>query len=150
MSNKNKFPAFLVNLSSPLMINSCCKFCGGFPEISYRIKKGVYWKDISNFIKQFAWVTEHHHRMCTDHYLFDNPSLFNNISHFSYSINYNGYNPKLHIKHCINRSITVDSTLIECIICECGRTIWGCKLAKDNPEISNRKSVKTYPKKFVY
>lgn len=137
-----------VNLSSSFMARTRCKFCGRGPEIYYYIRnKGRYLdpKEINRFIE---WFRKHKYRICSDSYLYGNPSDFRQMSVFNYTIPNKSYDPTLHRVIGINEFFDY----MDYIICPCGKSRWKFyySAAKNRLDIIKRKCRNFYPKKFVF
>jgi len=132
-------------LSNPVLMRARCKYCGGFPEEYSYSRFGWNTYDYRDFLNWFIYVQHNTSRLCKDFYLEGNPSDFHSASFFSYSPRFKSYNSVLHYK----RGVAIN-WFEESLSCKCGRTLWvfNQKSHKYQKEVVNRKSEKTYPKKF--
>ena len=136
-----------VNLSTPFLQRTKCKFCGEGPAHYYCVRETANL-DVKRSIKYMEWIRKHHYRMCSDDYFFDDPKDCNRLIHFSYQILYRAYSPILHR----TKGIHPRANFVEYLVCDCGKSTWVFyyRSTVDRPEIINRKSRSNFPKKFLY
>lgn len=133
-----------VNVSSTFMIRCRCKRCGKNPSVHryFYFKNPNYWKSPRKQIERFSYIKKHVKRFCEDYYLSNKPSKYTNMSIFSHSPTYKGFNPKLHK----NKGVLPFDDYAELITCPCGRTTWSFyqKSILERFEIINRKAKYNY------
>ena len=144
-----KVEAIRVNISSSFMARARCKFCRSGPDYYYGSFKPHMWSDVSRY-RSFTkrnkkWIR----RMCSSWYKQFEPRTFEDISEFTFRLDYQDMRPTLFRTR--GTSTGERENVMECLGCKCGRTIWGFnqRSVKKRPEITNRKGKYGYPKKFV-
>ena len=155
MSNYLKFSSekIRVNISTPFLTRSRCKNCASLPTIYYYIKNPTVWYSPIKDRSKFEFIKRHCKRMCGEglkptFYLSDTTVAFWRMYNVTHTVNYKGYNPKLHKSRGTNPIFDV----VEYLSCNCGASIWAFsdKSAKSKMEIVNRKSRYKFPQKFDY
>src|SRR5579885_3673696 len=134
---RHKVEVIQVNLSSSFMVRTKCAICGQEPTVYYYNNKPHLWKDHRSPGRLFDSWKKWLKRLCMDWYMDSEPRYFHDNSNFSHTVDYKGFNPKLH--HA--RGIDVDSNIIEYITCWSGCTVWAFsgKANSKRREITQRK-----------
>lgn len=137
-----------VNLSTPFLVRSRCKFCAGLPTHYYYIRNATMWYNPRKPIDHFKQMTKYVKRMCSDHYLMEEPKYFVEMASFSHPVSYKGYRPRLHR----TRGSSATQDVVEFLMCDCGRSSWAFsdKAVKYRPEIVARKARYRFPQKFEF
>lgn len=137
-----------INLSTPFIVRSRCKFCGEFPSVYYLVRNSVMWHNPRKIQEQSSLYNSIVERLCANYYLKEDPKSFTSTNYFAYWVPYKNYRPRLHRTRGSNPVLDT----IEFFTCDCGRTTWALseKAVKNRPEISNRKARRKYPNKFEY
>ena len=137
-----------LSLSTPIETRCKCKHCGEGPAWYYYIREADNYQSPHDLLGVYEWIQNRTKRFCSDFYLFDDPSAFTNTQTFSFQHVSKGYSCRAHK----NKSAS-STNIVEFVVCDCGRTIWSIATAsfmKSKPEIVNRKSSRTFPKKFSF
>jgi hypothetical protein len=151
--NKHKPEIIRVSLSTPFLVRSRCKGCGGHPNIYYWIRNPSISLDPRKGISEhleavIRYMSRYSTRVISDFYLEEKPSSFTKINLFNYNFGPKSFNPRAHK----NRGTNMTFEVVEYLTCECGKSAWAFtdKIIKNKPEIFNRKSRFTFPNKFDF
>lgn len=138
-----------INISMSFMARTRCKFCGGMPDYYYARVKPYNFETVQ-FYKRYTlrnkrWIR----RMCNSWYKDYQPRMFDDTYEFSFRLDCLQFRPA--INRTRGSEMLERDNAIECLGCECGRSIWAFnqKSVKKRPEITNRKGRYSYPQKFV-
>jgi hypothetical protein len=146
-SNRNYKPRWVrVKLSTPFLVRTKCKACGGSPKIYYYTRNATLWYDARRVVTRFDSLKHLIKRAVGDHYYWDDPKYFTKLSTFTHGISYTSYRPRLHRTRGSNPIFDT----VEYLSCECGATRWAFseRASAHRPEITNRKARGRFPHKF--
>lgn len=137
-----------VSLSTPILTkNVCCKCVKG-PSWYYFIREMDAYKHPHDLLKMYEWIQSKTKRFSLDFYSSDSPKHFTSIQNFNYQVLNKSFSCRAH-----KNKVGTNSNVAEFLSCECGSTVWALSTEAFNkfkPEITNRKSHKTFPQKFVF
>lgn len=137
-----------INLSTPFVIKGRCKKCGSYPDIYYFLRNHTLWLDPNRIVKQSSVFRKYWTRLCSDHYLSEQPRYVSGTSSFTHAVDGKSYKCRLHK----NRGVNPVLDLEEFLTCQCGGTTWAFhdKSTRHRPEIVNRKAKRNFPQKFEF
>lgn len=136
-----------INISDSFIFRTKCNKCFSGPIFYFYEKNPVLWYNPNKIRNLFSFIRKNYKRQQKDNYKTNNFIDSKSLDLYNHSVNYKGYNPKLHKNKGINSVVNI----IESLTCLCGSTIWKIttdKMIKSRPEIFNRKSKKYINKKL--
>jgi hypothetical protein len=136
-----------VRLSTSFLIRSKCIYCKSGPSVYFYIQNPILWFNHRKVLERIEFLKRNVKRFGGSHFLKFDPKYFIYNSHFNQSINFKGYNPKLHRTRG-NYAISIT----EYLQCNCGRMSWAFseKSIQNRDDILSRKSRFKFPNKFDF
>lgn len=135
---------YYVNTSSTFLSKNRCIKCNKFPKNYFAYRPLKLYIDNAQLIKMQLLV-QNYYKSNRQYFWIIDPKSIRYIGSLFHLCSYKGRN----IKFFKNKG---ESPLVECVICECGGSIWAFsnKSNAKKPEILHRKSRLKYPHSFTF
>ncbi len=144
ISDKQEF--IKVRLSTPFLVRTKCKYCGGAPSFYWYTRNSTMWFNPRKEVEYLDAFKRLFRRFNFDFYLFEEPKYFTKTTAFNYTP-LNSYRPRLHRTRGTNP--VFDKT--EYLSCDCGRATWAFaqKAGDQRLEKKHRRSRHCFPNEFI-
>lgn len=134
-----------IRLSTPFVVRTKCKYCGGAPSFYWYTRNSTMWFNPRKEIEYLDCFKNLFSRFAFDFYLTEEPKYFTKINAFTYVVN--SYRPRLHRTRGTNPVFDK----VECLTCDCGRATWAFnqKAGDLRLEKKHRRARHCFPNKFI-
>lgn len=140
-------PEFIkIRLSTPFVVRTKCKHCGGSPAFYWYTRNPTMWFSPRKEIEHFDHYRKLIKKFNSDYYLSEEPKYFTKMIMFNYA-GRDGYRPRLHRSRGTNPVFD----RVEYLSCDCGMATWAFnqKAGDLKPEKSNRRARTHFPNEFI-
>ena len=129
---------FTINYSSTFPVRTVCKSCGDSYKYYCFTMHHFFYKNPYEIIKEFKLFSKY--LKFNDYFMGAEPSSFTTVENFGFRIDFNHYDPRLHIVNKNNFNKFDSSVIRNSIIvyCKCGLGCWAISANNNAPENINR------------
>jgi hypothetical protein len=134
-----------VRVSTPFMVRTKCKYCGGAPSFYWYTRNPTVWFNPRKEIEYYDLFKNLFRRFSFDFYLAEEPKYFTKMGTFKYAVN--SYRPRLHRARGTNPVFDK----VEYLSCDCGRATWAFaqKAGDQRLEKRHRRARYCFPNEFI-